>query len=210
MEYEVRYYYSSKEYDNFVNLLSSIKDLKKHDKRYEKTIQYNHPSKEYDFYSDKVDGRFRIRKTKDKNFETVMISFKKRLNNTFSSDVNCEEEVELTIKPIEYDNLIYIIEKVLHMKLVESYERYRIVFDNQYVTISLDLYPFGLALEIECNKEYNEDADKIINKYTSVLNLDKNNKYRLSWDDKYEELCREQSKEIYKDVSFDKDMPNIK
>ena len=34
MEYEVRYYYSSKEYDNFVNLLSSIKDLKKHDKRY--------------------------------------------------------------------------------------------------------------------------------------------------------------------------------
>lgn len=74
----------------------------------------------------------------------------------------------------------------------------------------MDLYPFGLVLEIECNKEYNEEADEIIKKYTSVLNLDKNNKYRLSWDDKYEELCREQGKEIYKDVSFDTDMPNIK
>ena len=44
----------------------------------------------------------------------------------------------------------------------------------------------------------------------NLLNLDYKNAYRLSWDDKYEELCRAQNKEKYNHVLFDKDMPEVK
>ena len=38
----------------------------------------------------------------------------------------------------------------------------------------------------------------------------KGNSYRLSWDDKYEELCKEQNIEKYNHVLFGKNMPEIK
>lgn len=37
MEYEVRFYFPSEEYDNIIQKLSKIGDLKKENKRYEKT-----------------------------------------------------------------------------------------------------------------------------------------------------------------------------
>ena len=39
--------------------------------------------------------------------------------------------------------------------------------------------------------------------------FDINEAYRLSWDDKYSELCKEQNKKIENIVRFDKDMPKI-
>ncbi len=45
--------------------------------------------------------------------------------------------------------------------------------------------------------------------YASKLKLNIKDSYRLSWDDKYVELCKEQNKEIYNEVTFDKDMPSI-
>ena len=37
----------------------------------------------------------------------------------------------------------------MHFNIVESYERYRTVFENEDVEISVDEYPFGICLEIE-------------------------------------------------------------
>ena len=208
MEYEIRFYYPIEEYDNKLKDLKKIKNLKFLGRKYEITSQFNHPSKEFDFYTKKIDGRFRIRKTEDKNNSKCMLSWKRRLNDTSSGKVNKEEEVELTIKPEEYDNLIFIVKEVLHMSEVEAYERYRTVFSNKEVEIVLDEYPFGLALEIEAKTKSNQE--KIVDKYVKLLNLNYEDSYRLSWDDKYEELCNEQGIEKYNIVLFNKKMPRVK
>lgn len=206
MEYEVRYYYSKKELNNLINKLDKIKELKKEKRLYEKTIQYDHPNSDISFYSKEIDGRFRIRISKNEDISKCMISWKRRLNT--DSSVNEEEEVELTIKYEEYNNLIFIIENVLKMKSIESYERYRTIYHNNEIEISIDEYPFGIALEIE-NKSNSESPKEIVKKWVDLLNLDINNSYKLSWDDKYTSLCREQNIEIHKHVTFDKEMPNI-
>lgn len=49
-----------------------------------------------------------------------------------------------------------------------------------------------------------------VKKWVSMLGLRIEDSYKLSWDDKYNELCKEQGKTIYSDVLFDKDMPEVK
>lgn len=207
MEYEVRYYYPRKELNNIINKLDKIKQLEKENRLYEKTIQYDHPNKNISFYSKEIDGRFRIRVSKNDDINKCMISWKRRLNT--NSSVNEEEEVELTIKYEEYDNLMFIIEKVLKMKSIESYERYRTIYHNDEIEIAIDEYPFGIALEIE-NKSNSDNPKEIVKKWTELLDLDINDSYKLSWDDKYTSLCREQNIEIHKHVTFDKPMPEVK
>ena len=209
MEYEIRFYYPLEDYNEKLNTLKKIKGLKFEGRKYEITSQFDHPSKEFSFYSKKTDGRFRIRKTKDEVNSKCIVSWKRRLNDTTLENVNKEEEVELSIKPEEYDNLMFIIDNVLHMKKVEVYERYRSPFSNKEVEIVLDEYPFGLALEIEAKKDVTNPKE-IIDKYVKLLGLNYEDSYRLSWDDKYKELCKEQNKEKYNIVLFNKDMPKVK
>ena len=168
MEYEIRFYFSKIKYDYFVSILKELDILKNGGRRYEKTSQYNHPSNEYDFYSKDIDGRFRIRKTILEGNSICKISWKRRLSDTGDDIINKEEEIEVNIDSKDYDNLIYLLNNVLHMYEVESYERYRTVFENDEVEISLDEYPFGLALEIEA-KNNNVDS---IDKYVKLLGLD--------------------------------------
>lgn len=208
MEYEIRFYYSSNEYKSKLKQLKSINDLVFEGRKHEITSQFDHPAKEMSFYSKSVDGRFRIRKTESDEISKCMLSWKRRLNDTTEGNINKEEEVELTIKPEEYNNLIFIINDVLHMKEIETYERYRTVFSNSEIEIVLDEYPFGLALEIEAKKGTN-NPEKIIDRYIKLLNLDYKDAYRLSWDDKYEELCKKQNVEIHNKVLFGMEMPTI-
>ena len=209
MEYEIRFYYPLEDYNKKLCELKEIKGLNFEGRKYEITSQYDHPSKEFSFYSKEVDGRFRIRKTVGEKDSKCMISWKRRLNDTTISNVNKEEEVELCIRVDEYDNLMFIVNNVLHMKEVETYERYRTSFSNKEIEIVLDEYPFGLALEIEAKKDV-INPKKVVDKYVKLLNLNYKNSYRLSWDDKYEELCKEQNKEKYNNVLFSNDMPKIK
>ena len=65
METEVRFYYSHDSEEKILKKLKTIKGLDYDDRYYEKTDQYNHPMKEYDFYSKEIDGRFRVRITKN-------------------------------------------------------------------------------------------------------------------------------------------------
>ena len=137
-----------------------------------------------------------------------MITWKRRLKNTKNNLIHQEEEVEVSIKVYEYESLIYLLTNVLHLSLVESYERYRSVFENEDVEIVVDRFPFGIALEIE-NKNKIKDAKEVIIYWVNKLKLDINKSYKLSWDDKYSELCKEQNKNIESIVSFNSDMPKI-
>lgn len=208
MEYEVRFYYPSSEVNNLLDKLSELKELEKKPRTYEKTIQYNHSDPRYDFYSKEIDGRFRLRLSKNIEESKCKLSWKRRLPNTTENLVNKEEEKEVRISYEDVDNFIFIIENVMHFKVVDSYERYRTIFTNEDVEISIDEYPFGIALEIE-NKSSTKNPEEVVMNYVSKLKLNIKDSYRLSWDDKYVELCKEQNKEIYNEVTFDKDMPSI-
>ena len=207
MEVEVRYYYSLNEESRLLEKLNTFGELNYLGKFYEKTIQYNHPMRGNDFYSKEIDGRFRVRMTEKDNIKKCMITWKRRLNKTLKNDINKEEEIEVRINSDDYDNLINILTNILKLKKVESYERFRHVFKNNEVEIVVDIYPFAIALEIEAkckNDEYN-----VILKWLNKLNLKLEDSYKLSWDDKYSELCKMQNKEIYSDVLFDMDMPKL-
>ena len=175
-----------------VEYLKTFSDLEYKGKFYEKTIQYDHPNPEYSFYSKDIDARFRVRITENNEFKKCMISYKQRMGKVSANEVNTEKEVEVSILPEEYDNLIFLLEGVLKLKLVESYERYRYVFSNADVEIVVDVYPFALAIEIE-NKSLDKDPKTVILYYLQKLGLSLEDSYKLSWDDKYEELCVEQN-----------------
>ena len=108
----------------------------------------------------------------------------------------------------EYDNLIFLVENVLHLKIVESYERYRSIFTNEDIEIVVDEYPFGIAIEIE-NKSKTKNAEKVIKEWISKLNFDLEKAYRLSWDDKYSELCKAQNISVSNIVRFNTNMPKV-
>lgn len=208
MEIEIRYYFSKNSKDKILNKLNTFTELNYQATFYEKTDQYNHPMKKYNFYSKKIDGRFRVRKTSSSEISKCMITWKRRLPSTLKELIHTEEEVEVSIDPSEYDSLMNLLQNVLHLNLVESYERYRSVYSNKEVEIVVDEYPFGIALEIE-DKTHTAKAKEIINYWLEKLKLNINDAYQLSWDDKYSEICKEQGKEIYNIVTFDKDMPSI-
>ena len=208
MEYEVRFYYSKTELEKIINKLKDIPELHSNLRIYEKTIQYNHISPEYDFYNKEVDGRFRLRISKNDLNNKCKLSWKQRLKNTTEDKVNVEIEKEVRINANDIDNFIYIIENVMHFTVVESYERYRTIFENNDIEIAIDEYPFGLCIEIE-NKSIDKIPSEVVKYWTNLLGLDINKAYRLSWDDKYEELCHEQNIDCYKEVTFDKVMPII-
>ena len=209
METEIRFYYSIDSKDKVLKHLKKFKELNNKGRFYECTDQYNHPMKEYDFYSKEIDGRFRVRKTIGDKVSKCMITWKRRLKDNVKELIHQEEEIELTIKPEEYANLCLLLENILHLTLGESYERYRSVFSNEDIEIVVDEYPFGLCIEIE-NKSKDKDPESIIKEWVSKIGLDINEAYRLSWDDKYSELCKEQNKKVENIVRFDKDMPSVK
>ena len=210
MESEVRFYYPSDKYEELSNMLKTYKDLNYEGCLHELTIQYDHPMKEKSFYKKEIDGRFRVRISKETNTKQTKakISWKRRLPQTFQGIINKEEEVELDFKYDELQNLIFLLEKVIQMKKIESYERYRNIFSNDDVEIVVDKYPFGVALEIE-NKSIQKKAEDTILFWVNKLGLDINQVFRLSWDDKYNQLCVEQNIEVYKNVTFGLPMPKV-
>ena len=207
MEYEVRYYFNKSKKEEIINKLKNIDGIKMEDRCYEKTIQYDHPCSDMSFYSKEIDGRFRIRVSKNDELSKCKISWKRRLD-MITNGVNKEEEVELNINYEEYDNLMFIINNVLKMKSIESYERYRTIFVNDEIEVAVDEYPFGIALEIE-NKSSFSNPEDIVSKWTEIIGLDINKSYKLSWDDKYRELCKSQGVEQYNHVTFDLPMPQV-
>lgn len=191
-----------------ITKLSENNDLKMGLRTYEKTVQFNHCDPKYDFYSKEIDGRFRVRISSNDKETKCKLSWERRLNDTTTTNVNKEEEKEVKINKEDIDNFMFIVSNVMHFNIVESYERYRTIFENKDVEISVDEYPFGVALEIE-NKSQTKKPEEVITGWVDRLGLSFDDSYRLSWDDKYLELCKEQGIESYSEVTFDKPMPTI-
>ncbi len=191
-----------------ITKLSENNDLKMGLRTYEKTVQFNHCDPKYDFYFKEIDGRFRVRIPSNDKETKCKLSWKRRLNDTTTTNVNKEEEKEVKINKEDIDNFMFIVSNVMHFNIVESYERYRTIFENKDVEISVDEYPFGVALEIE-NKSQTKKPEEVITGWVDRLGLSFDDSYRLSWDDKYLELCKEQDIESYSEVTFDKPMPTI-
>ena len=103
---------------------------------------------------------------------------------------------------------MFLLENVIKMKNIESYERYRNVFHNEDIEIVVDKYPFGIALEIE-NKSKLKTAEETVLFWVKRLGLKQEDAFRLSWDDKYNQLCVEQNIEAYKNVTFGLPMPKV-
>ncbi len=209
MEYEVRFYFSNNKLKTILQKLQASKELSSPGRTFEKTMQYEHPCPEFSFYQKSVDGRFRVRETRGENNNKCKLSWKRRLPETRRGEINREEEVELTIKPDEIENFIFLAEKVLHLGPIESYERYRTIFENEEVEIAVDEYPFGVALEIEAKKSA-EEPEKIVATWVKKLGLELKQAFRLSWDDKYRELCKEQNVSQLKHVVFGAKMPEVR
>lgn len=209
MEYEVRFYYEIRELNDILEKLNSFAELNCKPRTYEKTIQYNHSDARYDFYDQSIDGRFRLRISSNVDETRCKLSWKRRLKNTTETDVNKEEEKEVIINPSDIDNFVFIINNVMHFNVVESYERYRTVYENDDIEISVDEYPFGLCLEIE-SKSSVKNPEEVVKYWVNKIGLNITNAYRLSWDDKYLELCEEQKVERFSEVTFDKPMPMVK
>ena len=203
MEEEIRFYFKEKEYENLLKKMKSIGNIEglKYEGCYlELTVQYDHPAEENTFYSKEIDGRFRLRSSIniETNEEKSKISWKRRLPDNKEKDINIEEEIEVELK----ENLQSLLETIVRMKRVESYQRYRNVFCNDDVEIVVDKYPFGIALEIE-NKSKIKNGEEIIRKWLNILNLNIQEAFKLSWDDKYTSLCEAQGIKPVKDVIFD-------
>lgn len=206
IETEVRFLYSLSEEEKILSYLNKISCLTYKGTFQEKTTQYNHPMKEYNFYSKEIDARFRVRTTINNEMKKCMITYKRRGENFLNEEINTEEEVEVSIKYEELDNLTYLLENVIHMELIESYERKRHVFFNEDIEVVVDVYPFMIAIEIE-NKSKDKEPKSVIMYYLNLLGLDIKDSYRLSWDDKYEELCKKQNIKQYNIVDKTKEMP---
>ena len=116
-------------------------------------MQYNHCDKKYDFYSNKIDGRFRVRISSNEVETKCKLSWKRRLNSTTLDEVNKEEEKEVRINPNHIDNFLFIIDNVMHFAMIDSYERYRTVFENDEIEICLKDWnkPFIIICENEEN-----------------------------------------------------------
>lgn len=209
MEYEVRFYYESEELKNILERLKGENGLIEQPRTYEKTVQYNHSDERFNFYSKEIDGRFRLRISANDNETKCKLSWKRRLKATTETEVNKEEEKEVRINPNDIDNFLFIISNVMHFTTVESYERYRTVFENNEVEISVDEYPFGVCIEVE-NKSITKDPEDVVKSWVNKIGLNITEAYRLSWDDKYLELCEEQGIERFNEVTFDRPMPSVR
>ena len=209
MEYEVRFFYSTESKEQLFTMLDGIAGLTRGQRTYEKTIQFNHCDPRYDFYSKETDGRFRFRVSSNVESSKCKLSWKRRLPSTHETNVNKEEELEVSIQYGDLENFLSIVKGVMHFSIVESYERFRTVFTNEDVEISVDEYPFGIALEIE-NKSTTKDPEEVVREWVSRIGLNIEDRYELSWDDMYASLCESQGVTRYSEVTFDKEMPSVK
>ncbi len=206
MEIESRFYYDIKDYDDLLSKFKAIEGITFEGCFLEETIQYDTPDKSNSFYSKEIDGRFRFRTSENllNGIKKAKISWKRRIKDTFKDGVHREEEVEIALKKENISSVMFLLENVIKMQKVESYERYRNVFSNNEVEIVIDKFPFAVAVEIESKLEGEEESTQVIKAWAKKLGLDMNKAYSLSWDDKYKEICEEKGITPEKFVKFKK------
>ena len=204
MEIESRFFYDSEDYDDLLSKFKAVEGLEFEGCYLEETVQYDTPDKANSFYSKEIDGRFRLRVSEnlESGKKKAKISWKRRTKETYKDGIHKEEEVEVLLNNGDISRMRFLLENVIKMEKVESYERYRNVFNANDVEIVIDKFPFAVAVEIESKAEDEDRANDIIKEWAKKLGLDLDKAYSLSWDDKYKELCEERGIKPEKFVKF--------
>jgi adenylate cyclase class IV len=188
-EVEIKYKVLSANVANIRSILSTF-DAK--GRKYENNIMFDNEQKTMH----SVDARLRVRliaKERDAQEKHIMLTYKRRLS--VENGIKKEEEIE-----VEFDtnptDFISILNKMGYSRTT-SYERYRESFtSSNHIKITLDEFPYGYVLEIE-----GDETDLL--KLESEMGLTKADRYALSCDDLYRELCQQVGKQHKNDISFD-------
>ncbi len=193
-EIEIKYKIHSAEIQTINNLLSGFRSL---GKSFEYNIMFDNEQKTMD----SVDARLRVRlisETRESQDKQIQLTYKRRLS--VENGIKREEEVEVEFKT-NADAFIKILNKMGY-KRTTSYERYRETFiTTNHIKITLDEFPYGAVLEIEGTEEKLLVLER-------KLGLHKSNRFALSCDDLYHELCINEGIKPKKDIMFDdKEMP---
>jgi adenylate cyclase class IV len=193
-EIEIKYKVLAEDLQNVKALLAKYESK---GRKYENNIMFDNEQKTMD----SVDARLRVRlisEERESQDKHIQLTYKRRLS--VENGIKKEEEIE-----VEFDtnagDFVTILNKMGYQRTT-SYERYRETFVTpNHIKITFDEFPYGVVLEIE-----GEESD--------LLNLEKElglstvNRYALSCDDLYRELCQKEGKDHKKDISFDdSDMP---
>ena len=218
IEKEVRYYFSNDKLNEIVTLLTKVGSYTH--SYHEVTTMYDNPNPEFTFYSKEVDGRLRVRYSKNEDsslfgegadgidMSQCLITWKRRIANNDNSPVRREEEIEYMVDAKDFSSVTSIFENVLKCKRISSYERIRNFLTTDSVQITCDQFPYGLMVEFELKDSADE---QILMDIIKKCDLDINDASSLSCDDKYVQLCKEQGIKVLSDISFaDETMPKIK
>jgi adenylate cyclase class IV len=193
-EIEIKYKVLATNVDRIKDLLAKYETK---GRKYENNIMFDNDQKTMD----SVDARLRVRlisETRESQEKHIQLTYKRRLS--VENGIKKEEEIE-----VEFDtnakDFIEILNKMGY-KRTTSYERFRETFVTpNHVKVTLDEFPYGVVLEIE-----GEEADVL--SLETDLGLTSSDRYALSCDDLYRELCQKEGKEHKQDISFDDpDMP---
>ena len=203
MEYDARFYYSKEELDKIIDRLNNISELHSNLRIYEKVIEYDNRNKKYHLDNNE---HLRIRISHNELINKCKLSWKKEVTN--KSGIKSIEEKKVKINYVDVDNLVYILDKVMHFKVSMCYERYRIIYENNDIEISVDEYPFGICIKVE-NKSIDRLPLNVINEWVDRLGLNRKDLENLNALDEYYKLCQEQNIKYYKEITFDKPMPII-
>jgi len=216
IENESRYYLPSREFNSLFELAIKI-GLKFKGKFFETTVMYDNPNPEKSFYSKEIDGRLRLRtgfityddvklhKSRLKE-DYAKLSWKRRLPKS-NSPIRQEEEIEVEFTPKYAESMRAILENVLKAEVVSSYERYRTIFEGNKIELAIDIFPYGVMVEIEAKN--GGIIDDVIY-WTKKMGFKISNSSLLSCDDKYVELCNKNSILPKRHILFsDIEMPKI-
>jgi len=187
-EIEIKYRIRSRDVEHIRHKLASFEHK---DRKYEKNIMFDNQYKEMD----KVDARLRVRlisEERDSKDKTILFTYKRRLSTYLG--IKKEEEIEVEFIT-DADEFITILNRMGYDKTT-SYERYRETYETENVEITLDEFPYGVVLELE-------GSESDILALELQLGLTPEDRYSLSCDDLYCELCKERGIKINPDILFD-------
>lgn len=192
-EIEIKYKIVRDKIPELTKILANYKSL---GRNYEWNSMYDNDQKTMD----SVDARLRVRlisESIDSENKHIQFTYKRRISVV--NGIKEEEEIEVEFDT-ESKSFILILEKMGYSR-TSTYERFRETFIYNDIKITYDEFPYGVVLEIEGDKDALLDLE-------TELNLTQKDRYALSCDDLYNELCEANGIKPKNDILFnDANMP---
>jgi len=198
IELEIKFLIKSSDIEGLRKKIMKMPGIFYEGKVYEKTTMFDNLSGQMQ----KEDARLRVRQiSEDKNSKDQKIEFSYKRRIKADGGIKQEEEIETSfIADIDY---FFKILNKMGYQITTSYERYREIYKDGDIKITLDEFPFGYILEIEGEENKIKDICRF-------LYLDISKSYPLSCDDVYVELCEKKGLKSKNHILFnDQEMPQM-